>query len=73
MDAKDYSEIDKSMSARINAIYGDPKRHAFYSQYDYFLSDPHYGPRGGIEKGKKTICFYCGAKKKGHSLTTEEI
>jgi hypothetical protein len=73
MDTKDCCEIDREMSRKSAAIFDDPKRHAFYSQYDYFLSDPHYGPRGGIEKGKKTICFYCGAKKKGHSLTTEEI
>jgi hypothetical protein len=69
----DYEATDKAMSLRVNEVFGDPKRHQFYSCRDAFKVDPHFGPRGGRIEGKARICFHCGGKRKGHAEKTEEL
>ena len=67
MDAYDFEQIDKAMSLKINAIYKDPKRHAFVPEGD------RPRPRYGVFKGRKTFCDHCGKKRKGHAETTEQV
>jgi len=73
MNAHDYHEIDRFMSKKAEAIYGDPKRHAFYSCHDAYIAENMRGVRGGRIRGKKLRCFHCGRKKKGHAETTEQL
>jgi hypothetical protein len=70
-DEKKYREMDLAIQKRVDAIYSDPKRHAFISEFDT-LKDS-YGPRGGLKKGRKTICYYCGCKSRDHAKVTERI
>lgn len=67
MDAYDCEQTDRAMSLKINAIYKDPKRHAFVPENGYC------GPRGGYYNGRKTFCDHCGKKRKGHAETTEQL
>ena len=62
-----YREIDEYVARRMEEIYGNPSRHKFYSCLDGF--------KDGFKKvlEKKTICFYCGNKRKGHPEKTEEL
>lgn len=73
MDEYTYREIDRAMSKRIEAIYSDPKRHAFQSCFDYDESIDCRGRRNGKVRGRKTICAHCGTKKAGHASTDEQI
>jgi hypothetical protein len=66
MDAYDYHEIDKAMSRKMDEIFSDPARHAFYSVYDEDEALDRRGPRGGKIRGRKTICAHCGAKADKH-------
>lgn len=74
MNAYDCRQTDKRLQDRIDEIYGDPARHKFSSCYDEFVgTGVTQGPRGGKLKAKKSICFYCGRRKKYHALVTEEL
>jgi hypothetical protein len=73
MDTYDYEQIDKTMSKKIDAIYSDPKRHAFYSQWAAMQDGRVTGPRGGLVVGRKRICFHCGKYEQGHSDKTEQL
>lgn len=73
MDAYDYEQIDKEMSKRLDAIYRDPSRHKFYSCYDEAHANGAVGPRGGRVRARKTICAFCGQKRKGHAQKTENL
>lgn len=73
MDAYDYAQTDKVMSRKVEAIYSDPKRHAFYSCHDASIAEDWRGPRGGKIRGRKQICFHCGGKETGHAETTESL
>lgn len=68
-----FEGIDKDISRKVEAIYGDPKRHTFCSVYDADRAEDIRGPRGGKRRGRKTICAHCGHKKDGHAETTEQI
>jgi hypothetical protein len=57
----------------VNAIFGDPKRHQFYSCRAGFEADPHFGPRGGRKQGAARVCYHCGGKSKGHAAVTEQL
>ena len=67
MDAYDCEQINKAMSLKLNAIYKDPKRHAFVPEGGYV------GRRGGYKPGRKTFCDHCGKKRKGHAEKTEQV
>jgi len=71
MDEYDCAQIDKAMSKKIDAIYRNPAKHKFYSQFEAFKEDYRHGPRGGRIVGKKRICYHCGSKKKYHADITE--
>jgi len=73
MDAFEYERIDKEISKRIDTIYSNPKRHKFYSEYDYSVDQDMRGSRGGKIRWRKTFCCHCGNKKKGHAEVTEQI
>ncbi len=73
MDRYDCEQIDKEMSRRIDAIYTDPAKHKFYSCFDAYNKEWIVSKRGKKIRGKKTICFYCGKKKKGHAEVTEDL
>ena len=61
-----YRDLEEKLSCEIDELYRNPKKHQFYSEYDHYLKYPNFGPRGGRLKGRKTICFWCGSKKKEH-------
>ena len=69
MDAYDYEKIDKTMSQRLDAIYADPKRHAFCPEQDLHAA----GIRGGMIRGRRRICDHCGKKRKGHADKDEQL
>lgn len=69
----DFEAIDREMSRRVNAVYGDPKRHKFYSCFQAYQYENFKGPRGGKVRGRKRICFHCGLEEKGHALETEKL
>jgi hypothetical protein len=71
MDKYDYEQTDKQMSKKINAIYSDPKRHKFVSQFDMYCHER--GPRGGLLRLRKTICGHCGNKKNNHADEDEKL
>jgi len=73
MDEYDYRQADKAMQKKIDAIYGDPARHAFYSCFDHDEAMDTRGPRGGIVRGPKTLCHYCSWPRKGHAEKTEDL
>ena len=73
MDAYDYMQIDKAMSKRLQAIFGDPKRHAFYSCFDADEAEDRRGARGAIKRGPKRLCFHCLTRKNGHAEKTEQL
>lgn len=73
MDEYDYRQTDKAMSKKVAEIFGDPKRHVFYSCFEADEAEDYRGIRGGKIRGRKTICFHCGMKKKGHAETTEQL
>ena len=71
MDKHACEQTDREMSKRVDAVYGDPARHQFYSEFDRNNDEDRRGSRGGKAKGRKTICAYCGTKAKGHAAFTE--
>ena len=71
MEAYDMLKIDQAMSRRINAIFSDPQRHQFYSCYEHFEGER--GPRGGIVRGRKRKCYWCGGEPSEHADTTEAL
>lgn len=74
MDAYDCEIADKQMSKKVEAIFGDPTRHKFYSCYDAYIAENIIGRRGGKIRRKKLECFHCGQKKKVHTaLETEYL
>lgn len=73
MDSKDFEDTDKAMSKRVDAIYFDPSRHAFLSQFQYDADVDLRGPRGGKIRGVKTLCCHCNRIKAGHADTTEQL
>lgn len=75
MDAYDCMQIDKAMSRRIDAIYGDPARHQFESCFDFHKANSSRGRRGGhvYKRARKTVCYWCGQGKPGHADKTEEL
>lgn len=73
MNEYDFRQADKEMSRRVDEIYGDPKRHTFYSCFQADEDIDRVGPRGGKSRGRKTICVHCGTKRKGHAENTEQL
>ena len=73
MDEYDCYQTDKQMSKKLNAIFTDPKRHAFYACFNANEDEGLTGPRGGKIRGKKRICHYCGLPRKGHAEQTEQL
>jgi hypothetical protein len=71
MDEYDYRIMDKQMSEELNAIFGNPARHKFYSIYEADEAEDRRGPRGGKIRGSKRICFHCGQNRKRHADKTE--
>ena len=59
MDAYDCEKIDKAMSRKMDEIFSDPTKHAFYSVFEADLAEDRRGPRGGKVRGRKTICAHC--------------
>ena len=58
---------NRGMSHLLTEIYSDPKRHKFSSEYGMFTNGQ------GRIVGRKTICFHCGMKKKGHAEKDEAL
>ena len=73
MDKYDCEQTDREMSKRVDAVYGDPTRHRFYSEFECINDEDRRGPRGGKARGRKTICAHCGKIAKGHAALTEAL
>ena len=71
MNAYDCERIDKAMSQRVRAIYSDPARHKFQSEFHALANG--YGIRGGVSRTRKSICFHCGQDRPGHAGLTEAL
>lgn len=69
----DYGAIDREISQRVNAIYTNPKRHEFRSEFDEWRDQDLRGRRGGRILGRKRVCVHCGGPLKGHAGTTEPL
>lgn len=71
MDKYDYEQTDKAMSKEMDRIFSDPSKHKFYSCHEAFQADEWTrGPRGGIRKGRKLVCFHCGHKRNEHGRSS---
>lgn len=73
MNAYDMEADDRLIHKKTAAIYEDPKRHKFYSQYQRTVGEDWRGPRRGKTRGKKRLCAHCGKEQKGHALEDERV
>lgn len=73
MDKADYAAADMAMGRRVEAVFGDPARHQFYSVFEEDEAVDRRGPRGGRIRGRKTMCTHCGRGPAAHTDKTEAL